>query len=136
MGYRYKGQCECGKSQVQLQSSLAAATFTPRACHCEFCVARGIQYVSDANGRVVVSTQGYQLIRQGSEQADFITCATCETVLAVSVKVDTSLIGALNATLLCDVETSASPVSASPKQLSPDEKKRRWQQIWGPLELD
>lgn len=136
MGYRYKGQCKCGKSQIQLLSSLAASAFTPRACDCDFCVARGIQYISDTKGRVVISTQGYQLIKQGSEQADFIACATCETILAVSVKVGSSLIGALNATLLCDVETFASPVSASPKQLSPDEKKRRWQQIWGPLELD
>lgn len=127
MRYRYKGQCKCGKSQVQLHSSLAATAFTPRACDCDFCVTRGIQYISDVHGQVVINTQGYQLKRQGSEQADFIVCETCETVLAVSVKVDSYLIGALNATLLCDVETFASPVPASPKQLTPDEKKRRWQ---------
>jgi hypothetical protein len=125
------GQCPCGQVTFTLSLPNTLDQYSPRACDCDFCTARHIVYLSDPMGELTIESQTpLALLRQGSNQAGFITCNQCNTVIAASLQCDNQLLGALNATLLLAFPTLQQPVVVSPKHLSADAKIERWKSVW------
>lgn len=115
--------------------------YAPRACDCDFCVSRGIAYLSDSDGKLVIETNNpLATQQQGSMQAKFLTCSNCDTVIAASIRSNNKLIGALNSSLLLGIESSSmeplqKSVIVSPKLLSASDKVSRWQECWLEINL-
>lgn len=125
------GKCSCGKTKVKISLSENLDQFSPRACDCDFCVSRNISYLSHPDGDLEIeSAEPLELQRQGSNQASFITCSNCKSVIAASLQLENRLVGALNSTLLADFSQLQKPVIVTPRQLSAKEKIERWRTVW------
>lgn len=132
--HNYHGHCHCGDISLSITLPKLLEEYAPRRCDCDFCTSRQLTYLSEPAGQLVLSVDGDYLVRrQGSGQAQFITCSSCDTVVAVALEIPQGLIGALNSQTLAEREQLASPVTVSPKLLAPKEKAQRWQENWLPL---
>ena len=125
------GQCNCGQTKVKLSLPETLDHYSPRACDCDFCISRNITYLSHPDGELEIeSIEPLDIQRQGSNQASFITCNCCKSVIAVSLQLENNLIGALNSILLTNDSSLQEPTRVSPKVLSAKEKLERWQTVW------
>ncbi|MCJ8318274.1 MAG: hypothetical protein MJK12_01485 [Colwellia sp.] len=125
------GKCKCGQTTIKLSLPETLEHYSPRACDCDFCISRNISYLSHPDGELEIeSIEPLAVQQQGSNQAEFITCNCCKTVIAVSLQLENALIGALNSTLLSDFLLLEEPTIVSPKALAAKEKLARWQTIW------
>ncbi len=132
----YRGSCSCGSVSMTVCLPKQLEHYRPRACDCDYCVARGARYVSDPDGAVRARTrQGWRIERQGSEQARFYCCSRCGDLAFAAYGEYPSMKCAVNVVLLDDRDQLGPFRVASPKQLPASEKLARWQQLWTPLKL-
>jgi len=125
------GQCHCGETNIKLRLPEPLEKYSPRACDCDFCIANNISYLSHPNGELdIESIEKLEIQKQGSNQASFITCNNCKTVIAAALEYEGKLIGALNAGLLSDFSLLQHPTTVSPKKLTAVEKIDRWKAVW------
>jgi len=105
--------------------------YSPRACDCDFCISRNISYLSHPEGSLEIeSIEPLDIQRQGSNQASFITCSCCKSVIAASLQLENKLVGALNCTLLSNFSLLQESTTVSPKELGAEEKVDRWHTVW------
>jgi len=105
--------------------------YSPRACDCDFCISRNISYLSHPEGSLEIeSIESLDIQRQGSNQASFITCSCCKSVIAASLQLENKLVGALNCTLLSNFSLLQESTTVSPKELGAEEKVDRWHTVW------
>jgi len=113
------------------------AKYAPRQCDCNFCTSKSISYISHPDGDLKIQTvTPLKVIKQGSNQASFLTCAYCQTVIAACIQSTNSAIGALNAKLLSSFSSLQEPTIVSPKSLGAKEKVFRWQSNWGNIKIN
>jgi len=125
------GQCNCGQTKVILTLPKSLDKYNPRACDCDFCRSRNISYLSHPEGKLEIeSGELLEVQQQGSNQASFLTCSSCKSVLAACLQLENQLIGALNSTLLSNFTSLQEPIKVSPKLLEAKEKIERWQSVW------
>ena len=137
MSYQYVGHCSCGETKILVELSSPIGNYVPRACDCDFCTAREIAYLSEPEGKSEIHThQLLNRLKQGSNQAQFLGCANCDSIVAVGYLFNSGFKGAVNATLLNDKDRLQQAVVASPKLLKSDEKVERWQNLWMPISID
>ncbi len=134
IAHRLAGGCACGAVAVQVGLGREPAAYSPRACDCDFCCERGAAWLSDRAGFLRLRTdagRGLRIERQGSEQAEFLSCAACGTLLAVRWRDgDGHAYGAVNARTLVRRDEFAREQGASPKLLEAAEKTVRWKALW------
>jgi hypothetical protein len=131
------GKCSCGKTKVTIYLPETLDQYRPRECDCDFCVSRNISYLSHPDGELAIeSKEPLERQHQGSNQADFITCNNCKTVIAAALQLENKLIGALNSTLLLDFALLQKSTVVSPQMLSAKEKVERWQAIWLEIKIN
>lgn len=137
MTQTFNGSCQCGQTTFVLSLPHPLKCYAPRACDCDFCVPRNINWLSDPNGALTISPQAnLEFAQHGSNQAQFWACSNCKTVVAVTHHSDDNrLIGAVNASRLQEGQQCKSPQKVSPKKLSGDRKAERWSKIWMPVVL-
>jgi hypothetical protein len=121
------GGCHCGNVRVSLELPRPTAEYSPRACDCDFCRKHAAAYISDAKGALSIAiTDERELARyrQGSETAEFLVCRRCGVLVAVThdghATVNARVVDA----------AFAAEQAVSPKQLSAEDKVKRWQQVW------
>lgn len=132
----YYGKCACGNAEYSITLPQDLSCYTPRACDCDFCTSRKVEYLSDPAGRIEIrSVLPLQRLKQGSNQATFLSCPTCATILGVAYITDKVSVGAVNATCLVDKAALQPAISASPKQLTAEEKVARWLMLWSSLKI-
>lgn len=125
------GKCRCGKTKVKVYLPETLDQYSPRTCDCDFCISRDISYLSHPDGELEIeSIEPLEVQRQGSNQAGFVTCGSCKTVIAATLQLDNKLVGALNSTLLSDFSLLQKSTTVSPKRLGIKEKVERWQTLW------
>ncbi|WP_395338936.1 aldehyde-activating protein [Ningiella sp. W23] len=136
MAHTYFGACDCGQVELSLVLANTIDRYQTRACDCDFCAEHDLVYLSDPLAKLHINSM-ISLFhkRQGSQQAEFLCCVNCETVVAVSVTIDNVLRGAINAECLNDMDVLSEPELVSPKELSANEKLERWKTLWGSIEL-
>lgn len=136
MSLLYIGSCQCNQVELQLTLPKPLQEYEPRACDCDFCAQRDVLYVSDPLSRLnIVSTINLFHSKQGSEQAQFLSCVNCEQLVAVVTEINGELRGAINAECLDDSSLLAKPVSVNPKSLNPTQKRERWAKSWSKVSL-
>ncbi len=132
--YKYQGSCQCENVSVNLRLPAKLEEYSARQCDCDFCMARGLYYLSDPKGELSIkSATLLDSKQQGSMQAKFLVCSNCQDIICASYAEADFSIGALNATLLVSYNLINSYVIVSPKKLSASEKLKRWQQMWMPI---
>jgi hypothetical protein len=131
--HKANGGCHCGNIRVELELTRAPSTYIPRACDCDFCRKHGAAYVSDARGSVLIRIKdpgNSGKYRQGSGQAEFLLCRSCGVLVGVLHSVASRLYATINVNA-ADVRADfGTEQTASPKNLSANEKTQRWQEIW------
>lgn len=131
------GTCLCGSVYCEIQLQQPASAYAPRRCDCDFCTSRNLQYLSDAKGQLQIhSTKPLQRLKQGSEQAEFLACSQCQTVVAVCYREAEICVGAVNASLLKPGSQFAEAVTVQPRLLAAVTKTERWKQLWTPLVVE
>lgn len=131
------GTCLCGSVYCEIQLPQPASAYAPRRCDCDFCTSRNLQYLSDAKGQLQIhSTKPLQRLKQGSEQAEFLACSQCQTVVAVCYREAEICVGAVNASLLKPGSQFAEAVTVQPRLLAAVTKTERWKQLWTPLVVE
>ena len=131
MTNRFSGACKCQKVTFSLEIENGLDKYEPRACDCDFCVARGLSYLSEPNGILIINNKGeLGELRQGSELASFWCCQSCNDIVAVTFNHSDQFKGALNANLLFDKEKLKCAVKVTPKILSDEQKIERWNEVW------
>ncbi|WP_196138955.1 aldehyde-activating protein [Aliikangiella sp. G2MR2-5] len=131
LNHEYTGHCACHSVTLNVSLPQPIENFSPRACDCDFCTSRHIEYISHPDGKLYLkSSNPLQELRQGSNQACFLACPNCQDVIAATFKVNHMIIGSLNSQLL-DERTKLKPAeTVSPKQLNARDKVERWQALW------
>ncbi len=134
--FKYHAHCNCGSVDLTLKLRDNILDLTARQCDCDFCISRNIHYFSTPNACLTINAKhSLEITQQGSMQAEFLTCTQCKTVLAASVIVEGGRIGAVNITCFNSEFTKMCSVVVSPKELSKNEKRARWEQIWMPIQF-
>lgn len=132
--HEYSGKCSCGEVQVKLVLPKTLSNYAPRACDCDFCQIHKIKYISDPAGIITLFSQlKLNQYQQGSEQATFLQCPVCETLLLAKYTSKNNSLASLNANIIelcCELQPS---IIISPKHKSSVEKVNRWQQLWSKL---
>ena len=130
-----RGGCHCGQLRVAFSTAIGPADMKPRACDCSFCQKHGAAYVSDPAGRLAISMASPDAVRryrQGSNTAEFLFCGACGILVAVIFEHDAHIHAAVNARCLDASERLGEFISASPQQLSAEDKVDRWLRLWIP----
>jgi hypothetical protein len=128
-----RGSCHCGRLSLCFSTSLSLKDYNPRACDCSYCKKHAAMYVSDPSGRLLIDVNGIDGLgryRQGSETADFLYCVDCGVLIGVVFESDGDIYGAVNVRCLEGYENLGEPKIVSPRKLSPEEKKVRWNAVW------
>ena len=127
-----KAGCHCGNIEVEISLSRPPETYAPRACDCDFCTKHGAAYLSDREGGLRIRVKDPRRLsryRQGSDQAEFLICSNCGVVVAVSYQDAGRTIGAVNSQVI-EGARFGEKASVSPKKLGPEDKARRWKDVW------
>jgi len=121
---------------MQFSSPQDISHCTSRKCDCQYCLDRGIEYLSDPQGQITISSLSpLQEEKQGSEQATFLLCPSCQIVVGVGYTGKGFSVGSLNATLLDEYEKLQGRLVVSPKTLDKTNKVKRWRELWSEMLL-
>ncbi len=127
----YVSKCNCGSITISCHFPLPIEEYSARKCDCDFCMARGLSYLSDVNGTIFFSSSNkMNQLTQGSGQAKFWQCAKCEDVIAVTHAYNSEIRGAVSKALFDDKYSLKPSICVSPKKLSASEKTNRWSSVW------
>ncbi|MDE2345614.1 MAG: aldehyde-activating protein, partial [Gammaproteobacteria bacterium] len=108
-------------------------SYAPRACDCDFCRRHNAAYVSDPQGSVAVWIQDAGLrgsYRQGSSQAEFLSCRRCGVLIGAFYADGGRLYAAINAHCVRGAKNFTAQQSISLRLLTADEKTARWRGSW------
>ena len=135
---KYLAQCSCGKNKVAVEADIDFDKLVPRSCDCDSCreLSLPAAMISDPalNISIVKENTGLHVRKNGSEQASFFHCKSCDQLLAVGANIEGRFRGAVNAFLFKTINFSeALPIQ--PRLLSQAEKIQRWKEIWGNLHV-
>ena len=131
--YKLVGGCHCSNITFSMEVTQDPASFSPRACDCDFCVKHGAAYVSDKSGKLMITVKeeaNLSTYHQGSGIANFLICKKCGVMLGAYYERDGQLYAAINSKTVDRSIAFAQEVVVSPKTLSDGEKTQRWQDIW------
>jgi hypothetical protein len=126
------GGCHCGNIRVSVELERATESYVPRACDCEFCRKHGAAWVSDPRGSLAIRIRDEGdtcRYLQGDRLAEMLLCRNCG-VLVGALWREQRLFGVVNAGVLDRPVAFAATQPASPRTLSAEAKKSRWQSLW------
>lgn len=133
--YQFIGECHCGNIQFEMDLTRAANTYHPRACDCDFCLKHGASYISDSEGKLVISFKDERDVsryQQGNKLADFLICKNCGVLVAACSEIHGKLYATINSKAITNNSKFGIKQSASPKKLDAQTKTERWEDIWFP----
>lgn len=129
----HTGSCYCGNITIRVETDVPTSKMTPRACDCDFCTAHGAEWVAIPDAALEIEIQNeaaINLYSQGSENARFWICQRCGVMPAVTCDINDHRKGAVNKRTMQDAGAFLPTEPVSPKTLSVDEKKARWDRFW------
>lgn len=131
-----RGGCNCENITFEMQLPKPPQEYGPRACDCNYCLKHGAAYVSDPNGSLMIHIKDMQWLRRYKQNgtsgiAEFLHCINCGVLAGIIRQEGTQIWGTVNS-LAVDNGRFGERVTVSPKQLSDDDKIKRWKQVWFP----
>jgi hypothetical protein len=79
------------------------------------------------------SSSTLKIAKQGDEQAEFLLCAECGTLLGARWQEGRHQYACINSRVLFEKASLGQEVTATPKQLNAGQKTERWKQLWFPV---
>lgn len=131
--HKVSGGCHCGNVRVEAELASEPGSYHPRACDCDFCRKHGAAYVSDPEGSLSIRIRDARDLgnyRQGSGIAELIFCRSCGVLMGALYRTEGGIWGTINAKILENPTTFGTEQTVSPKELSGNEKEKRWRDIW------
>jgi hypothetical protein len=131
MGISMRGSCSCNNIEVVWHT--VDLSVVPRACQCEYCLAKGAAYVSKSGTAVEVLIHKERLhstVAHGSGTARFHECGNCGDLVFVTAQIDSEIYGALNALCMKNRLGFPAPVSTNFTSQTFEKKRERWRQNW------
>lgn len=125
------GGCACGNLQFAWRN--IDFSLVPRACTCDYCRAQSVAWLSKSGTALAVTVRSEALHRvteQGSGQACFHECASCEQLVWVDAHLGGERYGAVNCNCLRDRARFPAARDIQLTELTAAEKLARWQQNW------
>lgn len=126
-----RGNCKCNNIEVVWRT--VDFSLVPRACQCEYCLAKGAAYVGKSGTAVEVLVHKerlHRVIEHGSGSARFHECANCGDVVFVTADIDGEVYGVLNALCMKNTLGFPSQVKTDFRGYSAEQKRERWRQNW------
>ncbi len=126
-----RGRCSC--NNIELLWHTVDYSVVPRACQCDYCLAKGAAYVSKSGTAVdvLIHKAGlHRIIMHGSGAARFHECDGCGELVFVTADIDGEIYGALNAGCLNNKLGFPAPVAADFSDDTREQKRERWRQNW------
>lgn len=115
--------------RFQAETATPPESIRPRACDCDFCSKHAAAWVSDSGGTLHIHVTDERKLgryRQSPDGlAEFVVCTDCGVLVAVVHQT----YGAFNSRAAEGVGFG-SPVVVSPKNLLPEQRLERWQDVW------
>jgi len=133
--YQFIGGCHCENIQFEMDLTREANTYTPRVCDCDFCLKHGASYLSDAQGKLVITIKHESDVnkyQQGNKLADFLICKNCGVLVGVTSEIHGKLYATINSKAITNNAEFGLEKSASPKKLDAQTKTERWEELWFP----
>jgi hypothetical protein len=127
------GRCHCGNIRVTVDLTQPPDAYAPRACDCEFCRKHGAAWVSDPQGSLLIQIRNEGdtgRYAQGAGIAEMLLCRNCGVLVGALWRGDQRLYGVVNVSVLDERAAFADLQPVSPRTLSADAKRSRWQSIW------
>lgn len=131
--YKSIGGCHCSNITFEMEITQDPSSCNPRACDCDFCRKHGAAYISDSNGKLIVSVKNKSNLnkyRQGSGIAEFLSCKKCGVLIGACYEKEGQLYAAINSKAVDRSINFGQETVVSPKELNDNEKTQRWQDIW------
>ena len=129
---RLSGGCHCGNIRVSVELERAPDSYAPRACDCEFCRKHDAAWVSDPQGSLTIQIRDERdtgRYAQGDRLAEMLLCRNCG-VLVGALWREQRLYAVVNVSVLDERAAFADAKLVSPRTLSAEAKKSRWQSLW------
>ena len=126
-----RGSCRCNNITVLWHT--VDYSVVPRACQCEYCLAKGAAYVCKSGTAVEVLVHKerlHRVIEHGSGSARFHECANCGDVVFVTADIEGEIYGVLNALCMKNTLGFPAPVKTDFRGHSAEQKRERWRQNW------
>jgi hypothetical protein len=126
-----RGRCSCNNIEVLWHT--VDYSVVPRACQCDYCLAKNAAYVSKSGTTVEVfihKRDQHRITTQGSGVARFHECGNCGELVLVTADIDGEIYGALNATCLSNKLGFSPPVLVDYTGDTAVRKRERWRQHW------
>ena len=102
----FHGSCHCGAVKITLRTPKTAKQLGARSCQCSFCKAHGASWTSDPSGSLEITIPSEKVSRYtfGTGTAEFLVCATCGVVPAVTWKNGEKLLAVARVNCLAEAE--------------------------------
>jgi hypothetical protein len=126
-----RGSCSCNNIQVVWHT--VDYSGVPRACQCEYCLAKGAAYVSKSGTSVDVlvhKESQHRITVHGSGNARFHECSGCGDLVFVTATIDGTSYGVLNAMCMKNKLGFPAAVMADVSGQTAAQKRDRWRQNW------
>ncbi len=126
-----RGSCRCNNIEVLWHT--VDYSIVPRACQCEYCLAKGAAYVCKSGTAVDVCIHKEPLHRismHGSKTARFHECGHCGDVVFVTADIDGDVYGVLNALCMKNKLGFSAAVPTDYSAEAAETKRDRWRQNW------
>jgi hypothetical protein len=132
-----KGHCRC--RNIALDWQTVDHSLVPRRCGCSFCRARGLCWVSKRGTRlrVIINNPRYhELLRQGTETAEFHRCTHCDQVVLATSEIDGDIYAVISAVALDNPAGFAEAVCADFDGEAVGDRLNRRRLNWcGPVQI-
>ncbi len=131
--HKYIGGCHCGNIALEIELTGRLASYSPRACDCDFCRKHAASYISDSDGKLeilVKSEANLSKYRQGSGIADCLICRVCGILVGVSYEEDGRVYAAINSNAVWNSADFGAETAVSPRTLNDQDKIQRWKSLW------
>ncbi|MFT4823467.1 MAG: hypothetical protein ACJAUG_000017 [Halioglobus sp.] len=123
----------CACKNIEIDWQLTDRSLIPRSCQCSYCVSKGAAYISKSGTKFSVTVHNkkrHRKVQHGSNNAIFHECGHCDTLVFVTVELESDLYGVINSKCVRnDLEFSA-PIKINFEDQSLETKKLRWRQNW------
>jgi hypothetical protein len=126
-----RGSCKCNNIEIIWHN--VDRSLVPRECQCDYCVAKGVSYVSKSGTRVEVQIRKenlHHIHQQGTMSAKFHECMSCGELVFVTAEIEEELYCSLNASCIKNPFEFGASIKMQLHNQTETERRRRWRENW------
>ena len=126
-----RGGCKC--NNIEIIWHTIDRSLVPRECQCDYCVDKGMSYVSKSGTRVEVQIREqnlHHINQQGTMSAKFHECMNCGELVFVTAEIEEELYCSLNAGCIDNLFEFGAAIKMQLCNQTAAEKRKIWLENW------